>query len=223
MSGRPVPERVFVVDDEDSIRKALWRLLRSAGFEVAAFASAAEFLRVLDADPAGCAVLDVSMPGLDGLSLQEMLAARGCELPVLFLTGHGDIPKSVRAMRGGAVDFLEKPVDEAVLLAAVRRAIERDRAGRAARLQLADARERLATLSPREREVLQGVVAGSLNKQIAGQLGISEKTVKVHRGRVMEKMGVASVAELARLADHLGIALPADAAGSDRKRTEPTP
>jgi FixJ family two-component response regulator len=134
------------------------------------------------------------------------MSGRGCELPVLFLTGHGSVPGSVRAMKSGAVDFLEKPVDEAVLLAAIRRALERDKSARTARLALADSRARLVTLSPREREVLEGVVKGRLNKQIAGDLGISEKTVKVHRGRVMEKMGVGSLAELARLADHLGVA-----------------
>jgi FixJ family two-component response regulator len=153
------------------------------------------------------------MPSIDGLTLQETLSARGCELPVIFVTGHGSIPRSVVAMKGGAVDFLEKPVDEEVLLSAVRRALLRDRAGRSQRGQLSDGRRRLATLSPREREVLQGVVSGSLNKQIAGDLGISEKTVKVHRGRVMEKMGVDSLAELARLADHLGVAPPPSTRG----------
>jgi FixJ family two-component response regulator len=145
------------------------------------------------------------MPGLDGLELQRALSERGHRLPVVFLTGQGDIPKSVRAMKDGAVDFLTKPVDDEVLIAAVRRALEKDRAGRRARGELADARARLATLTPRERDVLEGVVAGHLNKQIAGSLGIAEKTVKVHRGRVMEKMGAASLADLVRLADHLGI------------------
>jgi FixJ family two-component response regulator len=203
---RPSKERVFVVDDDPAVRKALVRLLKSAGLEVAAFETAGEFLRDLDTATAGCAILDVAMPDLDGLALQEEMSGRGCELPVLFLTGHGSVPGSVRAMKSGALDFLEKPVDEAVLLAAIRRALERDKSARTARLALADSRARLVTLSPREREVLEGVVKGRLNKQIAGDLGISEKTVKVHRGRVMEKMGVGSLAELARLADHLGVA-----------------
>lgn len=206
-------ERVFVVDDDAEVRKALRRLLKSAGCEVTTFESAVEFLGTLTADAAGCAVLDVSMPSIDGLTLQETLSARGVELPVIFLTGHGTISRSVVAMKGGAVDFLEKPVDEEVLLSAVRRALLRDRDARSQRGQLSDARRRLATLSPREREVLQGVVSGSLNKQIAGDLGISEKTVKVHRGRVMEKMGVDSLAELARLADHLGVAPPPNTRG----------
>jgi FixJ family two-component response regulator len=205
-------ERVFLVDDDPAVRRGLSRLLKSAGLEVEAYGSPEEFLGSLDAGAAGCAVLDVAMPGLDGLALQQAMSARGCELPVLFLTGHGDIPKSVRAMKGGATDFLEKPADEALLLGAIRRALERDRALRAARRELSDARRRLATLSPREREVLEGVVAGNLNKQIAAALGISEKTVKVHRGRVMEKMAVSSLAELARLADHLGVVRPAGAA-----------
>jgi FixJ family two-component response regulator len=199
-------EHIFVVDDDPSVRKALARLLKSAGFDPVTFGSAAEFLRALEPGGAGCAVLDVAMPDIDGLALQEEMSGRGSELPVLFLTGHGNVPGSVRAMRGGAVDYLEKPVDEEALLAAVRRALERDRVRRSARREMSAARDRLATLTPRERQVLEGVVAGSLNKQIAGGLGISEKTVKVHRGRVMEKMEVSSLAELARLADHLGIA-----------------
>ena len=194
-------ERVYVVDDEPAVRKGLWRLLRSAGYEVSTFASAEDFLQGLEPEAAGCAILDVAMPGLDGLALQRTLADRGAALPVLFLTGRGDVPASVKAMKAGATDFLTKPVDEDVLLEALRRALERGKAERESRRRLVEARERLEALTPREREVLEGVVAGRLNKQIAGDLGIAEKTVKVHRGRVMEKLGASSVAELVRLAD----------------------
>jgi FixJ family two-component response regulator len=198
-------ERVYLVDDEPAVRKALGRLLRSAGIEVATFGSAEEFLGALEEEAAGCALLDVAMPGLDGLALQETLARRGIDLPVLFLTGHGDIPMSVRAMKAGASDFLTKPVDGKVLVAAVRRALERGRSLARARREDAEIHRRLASLTPREREVLQGVVSGRLNKQIAADLGISEKTVKVHRGRVMEKMNAPSLAELVRLADRAGL------------------
>ena len=197
---RPV-ERVYVVDDEPAVRRSLWRLLRSSGYEVATFASAEEFLEKLDADAAGCAVLDVSMPGLDGLALQQRLARRHVPLPIVFLTGRGDIPASVTAMKAGAEDFLTKPVDEGVLFDAIRRALDRGRKTREATRRRDEVRERLESLTPREREVLEGVVAGRLNKQIAGDLGIAEKTVKVHRGRVMEKLGAGSVAELVHLAD----------------------
>ncbi len=198
-------QRVFVVDDEPAVRKSLWRLLRSAGFEVEAFASPEEFLRALPPDSPGCAILDVSMPGLDGLALQRELESRGSALPIVFLTGRADIPQSVQAMKSGAVDFLTKPVEGELLLSAVRQALEKDRAGRAVAEELADIRRRLATLTAREREVLGGVVSGRLNKQIGGDLGISEKTVKVHRGRVMEKMGAASLAELVHVAERGGI------------------
>ena len=197
---KPV-ERVFVVDDDPAVRKSLWRLLRSGGYEVSAFSSAEEFLAKLEPDAAGCAVLDLAMPGLDGLSLQQRLAAREVPMPVLFLTGRGDIPASVKAMKAGAEDFLTKPVDETVLFAALRRALAHGREARETRRRVSDARGRLEMLTPREREVLEGVVAGRLNKQIAGDLGISEKTVKVHRARVMEKLDASSVAELVRLTE----------------------
>jgi FixJ family two-component response regulator len=198
-------ERVFIVDDDPAVRLSLARLLRSAGLEPIAFESSEEFLRNLGADAAGCAILDVTLPGLDGLALQRELASRGSELPVIFLTGHGDIPGSVQAMKGGAEDFLTKPVDDEVLLAAVRRALETDRAGRESRRERAEIRLRLESLTPREREVMRGVAAGRLNKQIASDLGIAEKTVKVHRGRVMEKMAASSIAELVRMVDRAGL------------------
>lgn len=198
---RPPIERVYVVDDEPAVRKGLWRLLRSAGYEVSTYASAEEFLERLEPDASGCAVLDVAMPGLDGLALQKALSERRLALPVLFLTGRGDIPSSVKAMKAGATDFLTKPVDDRVLFEAIVHALERGRAERVARHRRAEARERVETLTPREREVLEGVAAGRLNKQIAGDLGIAEKTVKVHRARVMEKLGVSSVAELVRISD----------------------
>ena len=202
---RPTRERVYVVDDEEAVRKALRRLLRAARFEVLDFGSPGEFLEKLDPEAFGCALLDVAMPGLDGFVLQESLVERGSSLAVVFLTGQGDIPQSVRAMKAGASDFLTKPVEEADLLSAVRHALARSRAARAEREAVAELRERIASLTAREREVFEGVVAGRLNKQVAGDLGIAEKTVKVHRGRVMEKMGAASLAELVQFAQRLGL------------------
>jgi FixJ family two-component response regulator len=191
-------ERVFVVDDDPSVRKSLSRLLRSAGFEPLAFGSAEEFLRQQSVDASGCLILDLSMPGLDGLALQREISSRGKGLAIVFLTGHGDIPKSVRAMKGGAIDFLTKPVDGDVLLASVRQALDAERSGRQVRHEIAGIERRLASLTERERQVLDGVVAGRLNKQIAGDLRITEKTVKVHRARVMVKMEASSLAELVR-------------------------
>jgi FixJ family two-component response regulator len=205
---------VFLVDDDPGVATAVARLLRAAEFEVRSFSSPQEFLREHDASIPGCAVLDVAMPGLNGIELHRTLADTGCERPIVFLTGHGDIPMSVQAMRAGAVDFLTKPVHEEKLLAAVRLAIEKDRADRLARAALADIRERLAMLTPRENEILRFVVAGRLNKQIAAYIGAAEKTVKVHRARIMNKVGVRSVAELVRLTIVAGIA-PAEN-GSDR-------
>lgn len=200
---------VFVVDDDPPVLKALERLLRGAGFEVQGFRSAQAFLEQHDSTIPGCAILDVAMDGLNGLELQQALAASGCDRPIVFLTGRGDIPMSVRAMKAGAVNFLTKPVDAKDLLAAVRIAIGKDGMARQAGAELEIIERRLAALTPRERQVLGHVVAGRLNKQIAGELGTSEKTIKVHRARVMQKMSVRSVADLVRATARAGIA-PAD-------------
>ena len=196
---------VFVVDDYPPVRRSNSRLLRSAGFAVAAFASPEEFLAQYDPQTLGCLILDVAMPSLNGLELQCSLAKAGSVLPIIFLTGTADIPKSVQAMKQGASDFLTKPVDDEELLAAVRVAIEKHRALRQEHADLAEIRARLDTLTPREREVLEYVVAGKLNKQIAGDLGTAEQTVKFHRAHVMQKMKAHSVAELIRLIEHCGI------------------
>jgi FixJ family two-component response regulator len=187
---------VRVVDDDAAVLKALERVLRSAGFAVSTFPSPREFLEGHDGEAPGCVLLDLSMPGIDGLELQAALARAGDPCPVVFISGHGDVPASVRAMKAGAVDFLTKPFDKAQLLGAVRAAIEKDRAARKAREERSSIGARVAALTPREREVMAHVVAGNLNKQIAADLGIAEKTVKVHRARVMQKMGVGSLAAL---------------------------
>ena len=191
---------VFLVDDDPGVLKALTRLLRVAGHTVRAFASPQDFLAGHDPAVPGCAVFDVAMPGLDGLQLQAALTSGGIDRPVIFITGVGDIPTSVRAMKAGAVDFLTKPLDHRQLLAAVARAADMDAAARHRHSELASLRQRLATLTPREREVFGHVVAGRLNKQIAHELGTVEKTIKVHRGRMMSKLGVRTVADLVRLA-----------------------
>jgi FixJ family two-component response regulator len=192
---------VFLIDDDAPVLTALGQVMRSAGLPSRAFGSAEAFLEALEPRVAGCIVLDISMPGRDGLSLQEALVDRGIDLPVIFLTAHGDVPRTVRAMKRGAADFLSKPVDDEVLLAAVRDALKADGERRAVREQRDRVRERLATLTERERQVLEGVVAGRLNKQIGGALGIAEKTVKVHRGRLMEKLQASSVADLVRMVE----------------------
>jgi FixJ family two-component response regulator len=196
---------VFVVDDYAPIRRAVSRLLRAAGFAVVAFASPQEFLAEYDPRTPGCLVLDLDMPAVNGLELQRILATKGSVLPIIFLSGHGDVPKSVQAMKYGASDFLTKPVNDKDLLAAIRVAIEKDRAIRREQADRSEIRARLATLTPREREVLEHVVTGKLNKQIAGDLGTVEQTVKVHRARVMEKLKVQSVAELVRLTERYRI------------------
>jgi FixJ family two-component response regulator len=201
----PLGPTVFVVDDYAPGRRSISRLLRAAGFAVTAFASAKEFLAQYDPETPGCLVLDLAMPAVSGLELQDILADRGSLLPIIFLTAYGDIPKSVQAMKRGASDFLTKPVNDEDLLAAVRVAIEKHRALRREQAELSEIRARLATLTPREREVLEYVVAGKLNKQIAGELGTVEQTVKIHRAHVMQKMRVQSVAELVRITERCGI------------------
>jgi FixJ family two-component response regulator len=201
----PPGPTVFVVDDDAAIRKAVSRLLRSAGIAVADFVSPTEFLAQYDPAMPGCLVLDLAMPGFDGLRLQTTLRETGSSLPIIFLTGQGDVSKSVQAMKDGAFDFLTKPVNAKNLLPAIRAAIEKDAVARREQGALSEICARLDTLTPREREVLEHVVAGKLNKQIACDLGVTEATVKMHRARVMAKMKVQSVAELVRLAEQCGI------------------
>ncbi|GJJ05350.1 DNA-binding response regulator [Duganella rhizosphaerae] len=199
MSGE---QRVFLVDDQPAVLKALARLLGAAGFAVQPYASARAFLDALPADGAdGCLVLDLSMPEMDGLALQQALAGRASTLPIIFLTGHGDIDTGVRAMKLGAADFLTKPVDDERLIAAIHAALAQHRQARSAGAELDEIRQRLATLTPRETEVLHLIIEGLLNKQVAAALGTVEKTVKVHRARVMAKMQVRSVTALVRLVD----------------------
>jgi FixJ family two-component response regulator len=204
---------VFVIDDDPLVCAALGRLLRSAGFRTEAFATAEAFLGHPLPDVPACAVLDVQMPGLSGLDLQGRLAERAPDLPVIFLTGHGDIPMTVRAMKAGAVDFLPKPVAADALIAAVRQALARHAQARAAGAEVLELRRRAALLSPREREVMAQVVSGKLNKQTGSRLGVTEKTVKAHRARVMRKMAAASLADLVRMAALLGVGPPTGAAG----------
>jgi len=196
---------VFVIDDDASIRKSLSRLLRSAGYTSETFSSAEEFLRREHFDGVGCILLDVKMPGLSGMDLQEELNKADYHMPIVFITGHGDIPMTVEAMKKGAVDFLTKPFDDEELLHALRTAIGKDRSARVEYTEVHEVRGRIGLLTPRENEIFRYVATGMLNKQIALELGIAEKTVKVHRGRVMEKLGVDSVAALVRLAEKAGI------------------
>src|SRR5438128_5955053 len=196
---------VFVVDDDRSVRQSLRRLFTSVGVTVEVFPTAQAFLSARRGDASGCLVLDVPLPGLSGLDLQRELANTNATLPIIFLTGHGDIPMSVRAMKAGAIEFLTKPFREQDLLDAIRQAIDRDRAARTERQELAELRRRYDTLTPRERDVMARVVAGLLNKQIAAELGSTEATVKEPRGQVLQKMQAGSLAELVRSAGRLGI------------------
>ena len=196
---------VFVVDDDRSVRDSLRRLFTSIGMTVEVFPTAQAFLSAPRGDAPSCLVLDVRLPGQSGLDLQRELADTNATLPIIFLTGHGDIPMSVRAMKAGAIEFLTKPFREQDLLDALRRAIDRDRAARAERHEVAELRRRYDTLTPRERDVMAGVIAGLLSKQIAGEFGTTEATVKEQRGQVMLKMQAGSVAELVRSAGRLGI------------------
>ena len=198
---------VFLVDDDVSVRKALTRLIRASGYHVQAFASALEFLEFLRADDQGpaCLILDIWMPGLSGIDLQRVLSASKTLLPIIFVTGHGDIPTGVQAIKEGAVDFLPKPVKDNVLLEAIERALSRAEYEFHARQELESIQKRFGTLTPREREVMALIVKGLMNKQIAFKLGTVEKTVKVHRARVIEKMEVDSVPDLVRIAERIGM------------------
>jgi len=197
---------VFIADDDPSVRKGLERLIKSAGFKVETFASAEEFLqRKTHRGGPSCLVLDVRMPGLSGIDLQKELAQKGASIPIIFITGHGNIPMSVKAMKDGAVDFLPKPFDDKALFSAINQAIEKDKERLKKDALKSKIQRRINALTPRESEVLRWVITGMLNKQIAPKLGVTEKTIKVHRGRVMHKMQAVSVAELVRLTQKVGI------------------
>jgi FixJ family two-component response regulator len=196
---------VFVVDDDPSIRRAMRRLIGSVGLQVELFGSAKEFLLSKRPDGPSCLVLDIRLPGISGLDFQRELAAANIHIPIIFITAHGDIPMTVRAMKAGAVEFLTKPFRDQDLLDAIHAALEQDRAKRQQEEEMATLRQRWESLTPREREVLPLVVSGLLNKQIAAEIGTSETTVKVHRGQLMRKMGADSLAELVRLAERIGI------------------
>lgn len=204
-SSNPI---VFIVDDDASVRRALERLIRSAGFDAESFPSAQNFLCSARHDRPACVVLDIQMPGITGLELQEQLGGAGLNMPIVFVTGHGSVPVSVRAMKAGALDFLEKPFDEQDLLDTVRRAIDRDTEARLSQAEVSEIQQRIGSMTPREREVFARVISGMLNKQIAAELGTTEKTIKVHRSRVMEKMQVRSVAELVHLAEKVELKIP---------------
>jgi FixJ family two-component response regulator len=219
-------QTIFLVDDDAGVRKSLSRVLREEGWNVETFESAEAFLVRPDQRAKGCVVLDVTMPGLDGLELQRRLAAAGESLPIVFVSGHGDIPMSVKAIKAGATDFLTKPVEARVLVAAVRAAIDQDAAVRQALAATEELRQRLASLTPREHEILVALAGGKLNKQIAGDLGVVEQTVKFHRARIMERMRAKTVAELMHIAARVGISAekpPAASAASSDHRSQKLP
>jgi FixJ family two-component response regulator len=216
-------ETIFLVDDDPAVRKALFRVLREAGWHVETFESAEAFLARPDRQARGCLVLDVTMPGLDGLELQRLLTEARQSLPIVFLTGHGDIPMSVEAIKAGAADFLTKPVNAEELISAVRAALEQDLLARRSRTEIAGFEQRLATLTSREREVLAELAAGRLNKQIASDLGVVEQTVKFHRARIMERMQAKTVAELMHIAARLGIGRTTPAPGETAPSDTITP
>ncbi len=201
----PKPATVYVVDDDPSVRAGLARLLKSVGLTVKTFASAPDFLEEALSEEPGCVIADLRLPAMSGLELQDQLRARHLNLPVIFLTGFGTVPASVRAMKQGAVDFLEKPVDDQVLLDAIFQALEKDREQRSQQAEVKVLQDRLATLTPREYEVFALIITGRLNKQVAYELGTTEKTIKVHRARLLEKMQCDSLAQLVRLAAKAGI------------------
>jgi FixJ family two-component response regulator len=201
--GGPTDETVYLIDDDVSVREGLTTLLESVGLVVQSFGSAQEFLGLSLAAPSGCVVLDVNMPGMNGLDLQREMNALGIALPVIFLTGHGDIPMTVRALKAGAAHFLTKPVKEKELMGAIQQALEADRAARSTRADLEKLHGRFHLLSPRERQVMGLVVSGRLNKQIAHELGTSERTIKLYRGQVMRKMQANSLADLVKQAGKL--------------------
>jgi FixJ family two-component response regulator len=217
VTGRPTLPRnlasaeepiVFVIDDDAPVREALGNLFRSVGLQVEVFGSASEFLQSKLPDVPGCLILDIRLPRLSGLDFQAELVKAGIHIPIIFMTGHGDIPMSVRAMKAGAIDFLTKPFRDQDMLDAVTTAIERDRGNRNEARILSDLRALFATLTPREREVMALVTAGLMNKQIAAEIGIAEITVKIHRGHIMRKMAAKSLADLVRMAESLGLRHP---------------
>ena len=214
------PEPIIaIVDDDPSVRRGLQRLIRSAGWKAETFASAQEFLARPRAALPSCLILDLQMPGLSGLDLQKRITEVELGVPIVFLTGHGDIPASVQAMKAGAVEFLTKPVDEQELLYAIQQAVERDRRTRLQRVAMSGLRERYTSLTAREREVMQCVISGMLNKQIAAELNITEDTVKFHRGHIMRKMRADSLADLVRMGGDLGIRLDKGSAQNHNQKT----
>jgi FixJ family two-component response regulator len=202
---------IFIVDDDISVRESLELLLQNEGWQPKTFASAQEFLDCPRAVAPSCLVLDVSLPGLDGLELQKRLAVERTDMPIIFITGYGDVPKTVQAMKRGAVEFLTKPFNDEVLLTAIKQALERSRLALAHETEMQELRDRYASLTPRERQVMALVVSGLLNKQVGGELGISEITVKAHRGQVMQKMKANSVADLVKMAGKLRLSAAANA------------